>query len=266
MTSSCASIRHHLGAYADGELKGADRHRLSGHLAACRACSETLEEIRAIGELLRAEAGAPVRPELFAGLAAGVVSRTRAEEAQSWRAVFRRATGDWHYALTGGGALAAGVASILFLAAICQIGPQREGESLARVLETIEQPAGKLWIYASPIGPNQAPMVMQVTDETTMFATPRDLETLPSGFFGPSEGDLAVALSNVVVRADGRVRDWRSMPQSVRMDTEAQLYKIKLAQWAQRQPPVRLSERSAQALTIERIAFTTMTRVTGKSS
>jgi hypothetical protein len=265
MKSSCAAIRQHLGAYADGELASPKRHRVAHHLVSCGTCNDALEEIRAIGDLLRAESAAPVPQLELAAVTSGVVSRVRAEQAQSWRALMRRATGDWHYALTGAGALAAAVMSIVFLSAICRVVPGRGGDSLALVLEKLERPAGQLFIRATPVGPHQVPMWMRVIDDGAPLGSVADRELQPLDLYGPSEGDLAVALSDSVIRADGRVRDLRSMPKAARVETEEQLYKIQLAQWAQRQPIPLVRPRSAQTMVIQGLAFKTGMRVTGKS-
>lgn len=261
MTPACRAIRKHLGGYADGELDGARRQKVALHLEECGPCADALQDIRAIGDLLRTRAAAPLQVE-FAGLAGGVISRIRAEEAQSWRAVLGRATGDWHWALTGCGALSAVFFSVLFLAAICYVGPRHAaGDSVAAILDKLEAPSGALFIIATPVGPGQAPMLMRVGESSDVTTRTVDPAGLPRGFSGPSEGELAVALSQAVVSPDGRVRDLRSMSRSVRKDTEALLDEIQWAQWAQRQPVVWVPKHSAQHVTVQRVAFMTTTGV-----
>jgi hypothetical protein len=260
MTAACASVRKHLGSYADGELDNVQRHRLSLHLASCRACDDALQDIRIIGDLLRTEAEAPMDREELAGLAAGVISRVRAEDAQSWRAMFGRATGDWHWALVGGGAVAAAVATILFVAAIWQFVPAHNREdSLAAMLKNLQRPSGTMVVIATPVGADQVPMLMQVNGPADAITRRVDPLTLPAGFSGRSEGELAVALADAVVRPDGRVGDLRSMPYRARQHTQAILDEI------QRQGAVNVATWSRRPVSIHRVGFMTSTNVTAKS-
>jgi anti-sigma factor RsiW len=260
MTRTCASVRKHLGGYADGELESVLRHRVSAHLAGCDACGEALQEIRAIGDLLRTDAVAPVDHTELAGLAAGVISRVRAEEAQSWRAMVRRATGDWHWALVGSGAVTAAVASIAIVAAIWQFVPGHGREdSLAAMLKNFERPAGTMVVIATPVGRDQMPMLMQVNGPSDAITRAIDPLTLPAGFSGPSEGELAFALANAVVRPDGRVGDLRSMSHRARAQTQAILDEM------QRQGVVNVATWSSRRVSIVRVGFMTSANVTAKS-
>lgn len=54
-------LRGAVGAYADGELTGADRMRMAAHLARCWSCSGTLQTLKLIKASLRRSPGqAPV--------------------------------------------------------------------------------------------------------------------------------------------------------------------------------------------------------------
>ena len=64
----------------------------------------------------------------LAGLASGVISRTRAEAAESWQGIFRRATGDRHWLLVGSGALSATFLTGLFTTALLAFGPEPEAQ------------------------------------------------------------------------------------------------------------------------------------------
>ena len=152
MTPACAPIRQRLDAYFDGELNGAERLRVARHVAGCEACARELNEIRALGDLLRSRAAAVPPPPQFAGLAAGVVSRTRAEASQSWMAMWHRAVEDWQWALVGAGSLCAAVVSVL--------NGAHSLEQLEENVQLIRQPIpAELWqeLKAEGLLPAEAP-------------------------------------------------------------------------------------------------------------
>lgn len=261
MTSACSRLREHLSAYVDGELDAADRHEVSEHVATCTGCSQVLLDLRSLGDLVRSRQAPASEPALFAGLAGGVISRTRAEEAQSWPALLRRATGDWHWAVTGLGALSAALISIVIVAAVCDVNPRRESDdSLAALLNNLQRPGGTLFILASPVGPDQAPLLMQFNGRRGTATTPvADFQPPPAGFSGPTGSDLALALSEALVRPDGHVGDLRSMSQHDRRQTEAILGEIHRLRGAP------LSAWSGQRVSVHRIVFVTNAHVSGKA-
>src|SRR5262245_61519638 len=98
----CASVRRDLDAFVDGELGGAQRLVVADHLAGCADCAGEEHAIRSLGDRLRS--ALPIATGLpLAGLASGVTSRVRAEQAQSWRAMLQRSLEDWHWVLVGAG-------------------------------------------------------------------------------------------------------------------------------------------------------------------
>lgn len=259
MTASCARLHKHLGAYLDGELKPTDRLFVSRHLVNCEGCRDTLQGLRDVGEVLRAHLPATPEPTDLSGLAAGVVSRARAEESQSWRLMVQRGFEDWHWALIGAGSLGAAVVSVLVVAAICVFGPRSEREdSLAALLNNLQTPAGTLLMIATPIGRDQVPMLMQFDSgaPAAEYAMPA---MLPEGFSGPSGSDLALALAQAVVGPDGRMSDLRSMSQSDRKQTEALLLEIR------RLHAVPLASWSGRRVSIQKLGFFTKTQVTAKA-
>lgn len=258
MSASCARVHKHLGAYLDGELKPADRLFVSRHLVNCEACRDALQALRNLGDLLRAHLPAAVEAADLSGLAAGVVSRARAEESQSWRSLLHRGVEDWHWALIGAGSFGAAVVSVFIVAAICVFGPRAEREdSLAALLNNLQAPSGRLLMIATPIGRDQVPMLMEFV--SGMPAGDEVLPALPEGFSGPSGSDLALALAQAVVRPDGRLSDFRSMSQSDRTQTEALLLEIR------RLRAVPLASWSGRRVSIQKLGFFTKTQVTGKA-
>jgi Putative zinc-finger len=258
MTTGCTGIQDRLNAYLDGELDGAGRLLVSQHLEACARCGEVLAELRAVGDLLRARASRELPRVDFAGLAPGVISRTRAEDLQSWRTVLRRATGDWHWALVAGGSVCAALVSLLVVSAVCDVSPRRErADSLAALLNSLRTPAGTFYILATPVGPSQGQVLMRFESDGTIGDVDQPV-ALPTGFTGPSTGDLVYALSKAVVRPDGRVSDLRSMSRRDRQNTEAILGEIQRLRLAP------LGAWSGQ-LNIQRFGLVTNTWVMGKA-
>ncbi len=176
--SDCALHRDDIAAFADGELRGAGVLRVLQHLEHCDACSEEVAELRALGDAMRVAALADPAPPKLDGLASTVVSRSRAEAAQSWMNVFRRAHEDWHWAIVGSGAVAATLVSTLALSAILAFGPKPDrNDSISAFYTNFRASAGQLYLVATPVGQDdQEPLVLHVDENgasrtTTVYAT-----------------------------------------------------------------------------------------------
>lgn len=137
LNGSCASMRTHLNAFADGELRGDLLRSVSHHVESCDDCSARVLEIGDLGNLLRDGVTFESEPPDLAGLADGVVSRIRAEDHESWRGVFERATDDLHWVLVGVGSVAAAFISALLVSVVVQSGVGQRGDSLAAMLNTL---------------------------------------------------------------------------------------------------------------------------------
>jgi hypothetical protein len=259
MMSPCRSVRPRLGPYVDGELRPADRLAVSNHVVACSSCADLLHELRMMGEALRDCAADGPMPRGLDGLAAGVVSRTRAEASQSWAASFRRGCEDWHWPLAGAGALCAAVFSVLAVAVICRLAPGAERpDSLAAMLNNLHAPAGELFMMATPVGRNQLPVLMKLDRGDQEAGDDMRPMALPASFSGPSGSELALALSEMVVRADGRAMDLRSMSAQDRQHTEAIL----------RMQPLGVVPSAffpGRRINVQALAFVVRTRVMGKA-
>ncbi len=257
MTTACPRIRASLGAFVDGELDAADRMRVSQHLSTCPTCTDEQQRIRQLGDALRADAVTLPNRVNLQGMASGIISRTRAEDAQSWRALLARASEDWHWALVGAGSLVAAATSILLVAAICGLGPRPDREdSLAAMLNNLQTPAGTLWLFATPARPDQPPMLLLFDsgDAGERF----EPAAVPAAFSSPSGSDLALALSQAVVGPDGRMSDLQSMPQLRRQHAEALLDEIQRLRLAP------LVSWSRHRVSIQ-FGFVTNTSVSGKA-
>ena len=157
------------------------------------------------------------------------------------------------------GSLSAAVVSVVIAAAVCVLGPQPErSDSLAALMSNLQAPAGKLWMIATPVGPDQAPMLMEVDNGTgdQDYTMP---DAMPEGLAAPSEADLAVLLSAAVIGPDGRMGTLATMSKPKREQTEPLLNEIErqrngtpAASWSGRQ------------VNVQRLWLTTNTSVSAK--
>lgn len=260
MSASCAATRRHLNAYIDGELDPRKRALVMGHVLGCDECRERLDQIREVGGLLRQHVTVPEEAVDFSGLAAGVISRSQAEESQSWAAWMRHVVEDWHYAVICAGSLSAAVVSVAIAAAVCVLGPKPErDDSLAALLNNLQAPAGKLWMIATPVGPDQAPMLMEV-DNGLGAADYTMPDSMPEGLAAPSEADLALLLSAAVIGPDGRMSTLATMSRQGREQTEPLLNEIERQRNA---PPI--ASWSGRQVNVQRLWLTTNTSVSAKA-
>ena len=163
--SSCESVRPHLGAFVDDELTGRERLQVVSHIERCTACAIEADDLRGLGAGLRSAAASRAMPA-FAGLASGVIGRVRAERAQSWRAVFERAVGDWHWVVVGAGSVLATTitTSVVWLVLWFGPAPIRE-DSLAALLNNLSTSPGSMFLIVSPKADANHITLMQVSDD-----------------------------------------------------------------------------------------------------
>jgi hypothetical protein len=254
--NTCESLREHLGAYVDGELAGAEMLRVSQHLEECDHCAGRIDELRGIGGLLRdTMLAGPPTPQL-AGLASGVITRVRAESAQSWRHFFHRGVDDWHWLIVGGGSVVATFASMVFASALLFFGPDpARPDSLSALITNLGSSAGRLLIEATPVGDDKDSMLMEL-DTGNQRADGSAVMPAMLGF--PTERDLVNALNQAVV-PQGRLVELAAMPEIERRYTESLLDNISR---------FRLGEStygSTGPLTVHRVRLVTNTGVSAKA-
>lgn len=141
---ACGTVLPHLEAFADGELRGDVLRRVTQHIESCGSCSGFVEGVQSIGETLRGrqldDRGEQLQefdPSVLAGLADGVVSRIRAEDRESWRGKFERATDDLHWVLVGAGSIAAAFFTVMSVTVVMQSSVEQRADSLAAVLTSM---------------------------------------------------------------------------------------------------------------------------------
>ncbi len=138
--NACTGVLPHLHAFADGELRGEMLRSVATHLEHCASCADRVLEIGSLGDVLRTHAQVDPPADL-AGLADGVVSRIRAEDHESWRALFERATDDLHWVMVGVGSVAASFVSALVVSVVIQSGVSQRSDSVAALLNTLAMEA-----------------------------------------------------------------------------------------------------------------------------
>ncbi len=135
--SPCGAVQPHLEAFADGELRGDALRRVSQHLDSCGICVAVVDDVRGVGDALRAAHASDEDLADLAGLADGVVSRVRAEDRESWRGKFERATDDLHWVLVGAGSIAAAFFTAMSVSIVMQSSVEQRADSLAAILNTM---------------------------------------------------------------------------------------------------------------------------------
>ncbi len=214
----CAAYREDLAAFVDGELTGAERLLMAEHLERCPACTVEAERVRNIGSLLRDAARDVAEAPSMSGLAGGVVTRVRAESAQSWRSVIERGLDDWHWFIVGGGSVAATFVSMLFVTALIIFGSKPvQQDSLAGLMSSLQSHSGTLLVE---VGGSKAGQVMQVGAGTSSVLV------MPLSLM--SEQDLVTRFMDLVVSKRGDLLSLGNMPASARRDVEELMKQISL--------------------------------------
>ncbi len=177
MPRVCRKMRRELSAFHDGELPVSDQIALQAHLRECPDCAAEVREMEDLGTSLRAGAlAAEVSPDEWQGLPSMVVSRMKAEDAQSISGMTGRFFEDMHLVWAVLGATGATVTCLALIFTIFYFA------------------------ITSPAGSNLNPMVMNARMDLPT-AAPND--AFPPAAV-PDQEDLALALDAVVTR-EGRI-------------------------------------------------------------
>ena len=246
---TCESVRAHFGALVDGELPGRERLTVLAHLDACGRCAGEVDELRGLGSELRDAAALQPIPEL-AGLASGVIGRVRAEGAQSWRAMFERAVGDWHWVVVGAGSILATTltTSIVWLVLWFGPAPVRE-DSLAALIDNLTTSPGNMFLVVSPHANPEHVTLVQITDTASL--SPAGARSMRM-----SDRELVDALAHRLASTGWRGQ-LHSMPLEQRAYVESLLDDIS-------RPHVAVPTRFNPQVTVREVHLVTETSVTAK--
>lgn len=255
MTQDCIAVRRELETFLDGELRGSDMLRVSNHLTNCACCAEEASGLSGLGELIRSSASVTPAGAEISGLAAGVISRMRAEDQQSWSVLAARAVSDWHWAIVGVGSVLATVVSTAAVTLLLAFGPgPGRVDSLAALMSNLGSPAGSLFLYGNLDTDDAEPSLFQIDNGqplasgvvTALARRPRDR--------GPSEAELVVNLANIVTR-NGRVVSFDALSPDDRQKAEDLLDELR--------PKMRTSSGIA-TFAVQQVRLVTSTSVTAK--
>jgi hypothetical protein len=221
--SDCTLHRADIAAFVDGELRGAGVLRVLQHLEHCEDCATEAAELRALGETIRGARPGEALPAGLEGLASTVVSRSKAEDAESWSSVFRRAHEDWHWMIVGSGAVAATFVSTLVLSAILAFGPKPDrNDSLSAFYTNFRTSAGQLFLVATPVGQDdQEPLLLEVNEN----GASRTAAVYATWYERRTEAAVVDALQEAVT-AEGQTLALSEMSPQRRRYTESLLEQI----------------------------------------
>jgi len=140
MKWNCAAVRRRVCEYHDGELTIDQRVAIQEHLRSCVACEAEAQAVMDVGSALRAAAAerafADDSPDLD-GLAAGVLSRFRAEQEESCSRTGHRMFEDLHLVGAALGATTATFACLAITVGIFYFSRAEHPDSLAALINTM---------------------------------------------------------------------------------------------------------------------------------
>ena len=222
----CASVNRVLEAYHDGELSVEEQIVVETHLTECYLCASEAKALRMVRDALRASAEAPVETPVFvnrhqfaaahagayaaagqmnagqgeskvmsldaqlASMSSAVISRVKAERAQSLTSRIARLFEDLHLVWAALAATTATVTAAATVAGVLYFAPKERSDSLAGVLSALAAP-----------GSDRNPMVLDKFIAPPRFEAEPIIENMPLTTEGT---DVMLAVSGVVTQ-DGRL-------------------------------------------------------------
>jgi len=184
MPRVCWHVRRQLSAFHDGELPVGDQIAVQSHLRECPACAAEARELHDLGNCLRVGAwSVGVQPDVWEGLPSIVVSRMKAEDAESISGRTGRVFEDLHFVWAALGATGSTVACLALIFTIFY------------------------YAIASPAGSNRNPMLAVATMNLPTAAQ----DAFPAAMM-LSEDDLVLALETTVTR-EGRIARLELIPE-----------------------------------------------------
>ncbi len=187
---TCGVVRRQLSAYQDGELAVEEQIALEAHLRVCVACRTEARDLQLVSGLVRSGAPAARCADLDA-FASNVVSRMKAERAESFSGQTQRLFADMHLVWAALGATGATVACVVILFGLFYFGIQERPDSLEAMIANLAPPAGS----------DQNPLAE--LNDSLRLPTAVDA-AFPEAVLKDQEAVFALA---AVVTREGRVKD-----------------------------------------------------------
>ncbi len=191
-TRTCGAVRRQLSAYHDGELEIGDQIALESHLRECGDCRSEARELQSVSAMVRVAALAANRnvPELGA-FASNVVSRMKAERAESFGGQTRALFDDLHLVWAALGATGATVACLAIVFTLFYFATHERPDSVGAIYAMLSSPAGT----------NQNPFYQ--LNPSLQLPSAMDAGAFPEAV--SKEGDAVFALAAMITR-EGEVR------------------------------------------------------------
>jgi hypothetical protein len=139
---ACSVVRRQLSAYHDGELKIEEQIALEAHLRECAACRAEAQELRDLSGLIRAGVASRTVAAPDAAFASNIVSRMKAERAESFTGQTQRLFDDLHLVWAALGATGATVACLAIVFTLFYFATRERPDSLGAMIATLSQPSG----------------------------------------------------------------------------------------------------------------------------
>ena len=212
----CASVNRVLEAYHDGELPVEEQIVVETHLSECYLCASEAKSLRMVRDALRASAEVPVETPVLtsrqrrvaaaqagasdpkvmsldaqlASMSSAVISRVKAERAQSLPSRIARLFEDLHLVWAALAATTATATAAAIVAGVLYFAPKERSDSLAGVLSALAAP-----------GSDRNPMVLDNRIALPRFEAEPIIENMPLTTEGT---DVMLAVSGVITQ-DGRL-------------------------------------------------------------
>jgi hypothetical protein len=149
-TRTCRAVRRQLSAYHDGELSIEEQVALEGHLRQCAGCREEVRDLQSLSSMIRVGVLATTRPGYELGaFASNVVSRMKAERAESLTGQTRALFDDLHLVWAALGATGATVACLAIVFTLFYFTARENPESMAAMIANLSSPWGS---NQNPVG------------------------------------------------------------------------------------------------------------------
>ena len=188
----CETARELLDAFVDSELPVADQVMVEAHLRWCTSCRARVEDMSAIGAVVRMGApgahAAPVEERMFAVLQDQVLSRVSAEHDQSFGVRLRGMFEDMHLLWPALGACCAVLICLAGATTVLYAASDEHPESLAALISDMSDRSG------------QGPLLLNNT-----VVGPRALDTGLELDFADDEALVTLA---TVVSSEGRISEF----------------------------------------------------------
>ncbi len=194
MNWTCSAVRRRLAEYHDGELTIDQRVAIQGHLRACQACAAEAQGLNAVAMALRGaavERACAVDSRALDGLAAGVFSRFRAEQDESFPRTVGRMFEDLHFVWAALGATAATFACVAITLGMLYFTRAQRPDSLAGLIDAQSNP-----------GTNAYPVQIDDRINVQMVLPRQDLDSVAA--VPPLAPDEEIMLDATITR-EGRV-------------------------------------------------------------